>query len=702
MNISQAKQRVAKLREAIDLYRYQYHVLDQSEISDAALDSLKNELQKLETEFPQLVTADSPTQRVGGKALAKFAKVRHSAPMISLYDAFSEEDMQDWQKRLLKILADRNLSRPALPYHAELKMDGLAISLIYRNGQLVRAATRGDGVVGEDVTNNIRTLESVPLRLRQPTASEYKKLQLSSKVIKRLSGLLETGEIEIRGEAIMTEAMLKKINKAQAAVNKPVFANARNAAAGSVRQLDPAITASRALEFYVYGLATELGLGLHHLEHEIAALLGFKILKQNKVCKNLQEVFNFHHYWEKHREKLTFECDGIVAVINDTSLWPVLGTIGKGPRYMMAYKFPAEQATTQVVDVEWQIGRTGVLTPIARLEPVRVKGVMIRNSTLHNMDEIKRLGLKIGDTVILERAGDVIPKIISVLPALRTGKEKTIKPPTRCPICGNNVAKVGDEVAYRCTNKTCYAVNLRRLGHWTSKGALDIEGLGPKIIEQLVKAGLVHDPSDFYDLKKDDILALERFAEKSADNLIGSIAAKKRIPADKFIYALGINHVGEETADLLARSLSGWKTGSKKISTPSDIGSIFKRLPITRLEELPDIGPKVAESIADWFKEPVHQEFLNKLTQHLITVEPPAAIERASLSGKTFVVTGTLSGLTRDEAKATIKKYGGSVSSSVSRQTDYVVVGENPGSKYDTAKKLGVTTLSEQEFLNLL
>ncbi len=702
MNKPAAKIRIEKLREEINRYRYAYHVLDRSEISDAALDSLKNELQKLEEQFPELITADSPTQRVGGKSLTKFSKVRHSAPMISLYDAFSEDDMRDWEKRLLKILEDRGQDFKRLGYHAELKMDGLAISLIYRGGQLWRGATRGDGTVGEDVTANIRTIESIPLRLRRPTMNECKRAGLSVASMNALFELLEEGEIEVRGEAIMSEAVLKKINKANAAKGQPVFANARNAAAGSIRQLDPAVTAARKLDFYVYGMATDLGFDRHHLEHDAAALLGFKILPQNKVCGDLAEVFDLHHYWENHRGKLPFECDGIVAVIDDIALWQLLGSVGKGPRFMMAYKFPAEQATTKVLEVDWQIGRTGVLTPTAHLEPVRVKGVVIRNATLHNMDEIKRLSLKVGDTVILERAGDVIPKIISVLPKLRDGSERDIKPPKSCPICGSNVVKVEGEVAYRCTNKKCYAVNLRRLSHWTSKAALDIDGLGPKIIEQLVKAGLVHDPADFYGLIKDDLLALERFAEKSADNLISSITARKRIMLDRFLYALGIVHVGEETADLLAQQIPLWNKHAK-LGTPDDLGAMMSRVPRSMLEALPDIGPKVAESIVVWFAEPLNRDFLRKLTNWGVLIEElPLVKKQTAFSGKTFVLTGTLNSLTRDEAKATIKKHGGAISSSVSRQTDFVVAGENPGSKYDAAAKLGVTILNEQAFLKML
>lgn len=698
MNKDEANKRIIKLRAEINRHNYLYHVLDKPEISDAALDSLKNELQALENKFPDLITPDSPTQRVSGKALAKFPKVRHSAKMLSLFDAFSEAEMREWENRLLKILPVKQ-GRAALSYYAELKMDGLAVSLLYRKGKLVRGATRGDGQVGEDVTANLKTIEAIPLLLRIPNEAELNKLALKKEAKKILQVVLN-GEIEIRGEAIMTEATLKKLNTLYAKEGKPLLANARNAAAGSIRQLDPKKTAERGLDFYCYDIATELGIEYHDQEHELAKLLGFKSLNANARCSNLDELISFHHRWEKNRAKLPFECDGVVAVVNDTRLWQTLGIVGKGPRYMMAYKFANEQATTKLLDVVWQVGRSGILTPTAKLAPVRVKGVTISNATLHNFDEIKRLQIKIGDTVIVERAGDVIPKIVGLLPKLRTGQEKIIGAPKLCPICGSKVVKVESEVAYRCINKNCYAVSLRRLEHWASKSAFDIEGLGPKIIEQLVKAGLVTNPADFYLLTKDDLLGLERFADISAANTIAAIAKAKRPTLEKFIYALGIPHVGEETAIVLAKALLSW--AKKKINRPDELNGLIKNLDSSDFETLPDIGAKVAESIKTWFDNPAQIELLKKLTAIGLLFSPSAVGQAGPLSGRSFVLTGTLSGLTRAEAKATIRRQGGEISESVSAKTNFVVVGENPGSKYETAKKLGVSVLTEKEFLKLI
>ncbi len=696
MDKKNAEKRIVKLRAEINRHNYLYHVLDKPAVSDAVLDSLKNELVRLELEYPDLITSDSPTQRVGGKALDKFPKVQHSSRMISLFDAFSEDDMRAWEDRAVKLLEPSGKSRRDISYYAELKMDGLAVSLVYRSGRLVRGATRGDGQVGEDVTANLRTIQAIPLLLRVPSAVEVKTIGLGDHAARILKEV-ENGEVEIRGEVIMTESVLKKLNQQYAKAGKPLLANSRNAAAGSIRQLDPKITAERQLDFHCYDVATDFGIRFHDQEHELAKLLGFKSLKENKRCRNMDELLAFHHGWEKNRTKLPFECDGVVAAINDQTLWPILGIVGKGPRYMMAYKFANEQATTKLLDVVWQVGRTGILTPTAKLEPVRVKGVTISNATLHNLDEIRRLGLKIGDTVIVERAGDVIPKITGLLPKLRDGSEKAIKAPSRCPMCSTAVERVDAEVAYRCPNKECYAVNLRRLIHWAAKDGLDIDGLGPKIIEQLIKARLVSDPADFYRLTKDDLLALDRFAEISAVNTIAAISASKKPALERFLFALGITHLGEETAILLAKTL-----GSRRLANPVDLIAAMDTISIDDLTALPDIGDKVALSIKAWFDNLSHQDLLKKLASLGVTFARTKSTANSALSGKTFVLTGTLNGLTRDEAKDTIRKQGGSVASSVSAKTDYVVAGELPGSKYDTAKKLGVRILDEREFMKLI
>ncbi|MFA5196036.1 MAG: NAD-dependent DNA ligase LigA, partial [Bacteroidales bacterium] len=702
MNKQEIKKRVEKLRSEIEKYRYAYHVLDKSLISDAALDSLKNELQELETLHPDLVTADSPTQRVGGKPLEKFNKVRHSAPMMSIFDAFNPEDMRDWEKRLEKILNPtptlplvRGGSKNSPPYeggvrggyYAELKMDGLAVALVYEKGKFILGATRGDGEVGEEVTQNLKTIEAIPLILRRPTEAELKNIGLSNESIKKIYQAIDNGRFEARGEAIISNKVFQELNKQYKKQGRAELANPRNAAAGSIRQLDSKLTAKRKLDCHIYSLLAPFNKGgqggffkTHEQEHELAKLLGFKVLKQNKYCKNLDEAIKFHDYWEKNRDKVPFDCDGVVVIVNDLSLWGRLGIVGKGPRYMMAYKFAAEQATTVVEDVVWQVGRTGVLTPTAHLKPVKVYGVTVSRATLHNLDEIKRLGLKIGDTVIIERAGDVIPKIVKVLPNLRVGKEKEIKAPKECPMCSGPVEKVEGEVAYRCVNKNCYAVHLRNLIHWASKNAMDVEGLGPKIIEQLIKEGLVKDISDFYKLTVGDLMPLERFADKSAENLVAAMAAKKEVELPRFIFSLGIRHVGEESALLLAKQLQ-IKNYELRIREFIDF---FKNLKLEDLEKLPDVGPVVAKSIYDWFHDNHNLELLNKLEKNGVMLRQGYGRQvPQKLAGKTFVLTGSLNRLTRDQAKAKIRELGGDISSSVSKNTDYVVAGDEPGSKLD-------------------
>jgi len=691
MDKLEIKKRIAKLKKEIDHHRYLYHVLDKIEISDAALDSLKNELFRLEMENPEFITPDSPTQRVGGKPLDKFIKVNHSKPMMSLFDSFSQEDMKDWQDRIAKLAPDKTMG-----YYCELKLDGLAVTLKYKNGVFREGATRGDGKTGEDVTQNLKTIESIPLRLREPGENELKKIGLDAGQIKLVKTALEKGEIEVRGETVMTRRVFNELNKKYKKGGKPMLANPRNGAAGSIRQLDPKLSAGRKLSFYVYSLATDFGLGSHEQEHKIAETFGFKVLKENKYCKNLPEVYKFHDYWEKNKEKMPFECDGVVVVVNNLKLWRPLGIVGKGPRYMMAYKFAAAQATTKIKEVVWQVGRTGILTPTAVLEPTKVGGVTITHATLHNMDEIGRLGLKIGDTVIIERAGDVIPKVVKVLPNLRTGEEKEIKVPRKCPMCESEVIKVPGEVAYRCSDANCYAVNLRRLTHWVSKNAVDIEGLGPKIIEQLVKGGLVRDVGDFYTLTVGDLEPLERFAEKSADNLVKAINDRKKIDLNRFIYGLGIRHVGEESAIEL----------TKKFGSLEKI----KKVSLEEIESIYDFGNIMAKSVYEWFHNTHNLKLLEKLEKNgvkvksrkLEVVTAKAGQGSKKLEGKTFVLTGTLAGLTRDEAKVKIRELGGNVSSSVSKKTDYVVAGAEPGSKYNKAKKLGVKIIEEKDFIKMI
>ncbi|HNX11198.1 MAG TPA: NAD-dependent DNA ligase LigA [bacterium] len=702
MTKTEAQKRILKLREEINIHRYNYHVLDKETISEGALDSLKHELFQLEQTYPDLITSDSPTQKVGGKALAKFSKVRHDPAMISLFDAFSAQDMRDWQERVARY-------RPGnYHYYAELKMDGLAVSLKYHQGLLQDGSTRGDGQVGELITSNLKTIDSIPLRLRQPKVSELKALGLNEKQQAILFKALANGEIEVRGEAIMTKARLEKLNRYYQKIGKPLLANTRNGAAGSLRQLDPKVTAERQLDFHAYDLLVS-GLrdnvvDTREQSEKLVKLLGIKVLTFNRYCPDLEAVLRFHGEWEKRRGTLPFFIDGVVVKINELSEWEKLGIVGKAPRYAMAFKFSAETVATKLLDVIWQVGRTGTLTPTAVLEPIRVGGVTISRATLHNFDEIKRLGIKIGDTVIIERAGDVIPKVNMVLVNLRQGKEKEISVPKACPICGSKVEQVKDEVAWRCSNKKCYAVSLRSLEHFVSRGAMDIDGLGPKVIEQLFNAGLIRDAADLYNLKKEDLLSLERFAEKSATNLIESFENKKRVELFRFLYSLGIRHVGVESARALSLFLVQKFNPQTQIWSPGELLKLIAGLDQEELTAVPDFGEVVAQSIFDFFHDPIHEKLIKKFTDLGLKLIIPSAITAIAgkLQGKQLVLTGSLVGLTREEAKDKIRAAGGKINESVSSKTDYVVVGAEPGSKLAQAQKLGIKILNEKELLKLI
>lgn len=662
MNKQEARERIEKLKKLINHHRYLYHVLDKPEISDAASDSLKHELQKLEEKFPEFITADSPTQRVGGKAQSGFKKVRHQAPMLSLEDIFEEEEFEEWILRIKKLLG---VSRfPEL--FGELKFDGLAISLLYKNGVLIRGATRGNGVVGEDVTQNIKTIEAVPLRL-----------ELRENI----------GEIEVRGEAIMTRKIFEEINKIQKKKGGQIYANPRNLTAGSLRQLDPKIPASRKIDFHAYGLITDLGQKRHSEEHEILKALGFKTDSFSKICRNAKEVFDFRKKIIVERPKLKYGIDGLVFSVNDNALFRKLGTVGKAPRGSAAFKFAPKEATTKVEKIIVQVGRTGVLTPVAVLEPVKIGGVTVSRATLHNEDEIKRLGLKIGDTVIVGRAGDVIPDVKRVLKELRIGQEKTFKMPKFCPVCEEPVGSDKTGILLRCLNLRCPMRRKEYFKHFASKKAFDIEGLGPKNIQLLLNKGLIQNPADLFDLREGDLSPLERFAEKSAKNLISAIQTKRKISLARFIIGLSILHVGEETAEDLARRF----------------GSIDKIKIASReeLEAISNIGEAVAESVYQWFRDSYNQKVLKRLLSR-VKIEKPAVSASQKLQGKNFVITGVLESMIRDEAKSKIKESGGRVSESVTKKTDYLVAGEEPGLKLEKAGKLGVKIISEKEFLELL
>lgn len=675
MTKSEAKKRIERLRKLISHHRYLYHVLDRQEISDEAHDSLKHELSELEKQFPEFVTPDSPTQRVGGEALEKFEKAEHRVPMLSIDDVFSEAEITDWEAYLTRLTPNEKLM-----YFCELKIDGFAISLIYKDGVLARAATRGNGTVGEDVTGNIKTVESIPLRLEIHGSAR------TSRIGKRLESVIHTGEVEVRGEVFMDKKTFEKLNRKQRKKGEKEYANPRNLAAGSVRQLDPKLTASRNLRFFAYDVIGDLGQTKHSEEHEIARLLGFRTVPYEKICVNTKEILGFWEKVSKEREKLPYNIDGVVISIDGNELFDKLGVAGKSPRGIRAFKFSPRQAATIVLDIKVHVGRTGALTPIAHLKPVEIGGVTISRATLHNQDEIDRLDVRVGDTVIVGRAGDVIPDVIAVVKDLRQGMEKKFKMPAKCPVCGKKLTKT-EEVILRCVNKKCPARSREYLYFFVSKRAFDIEGLGPKIIDQLVLAGLVSTPADLFDLREGDLIPLERFQEKSACNIINAVEISKNIPLARFIHALGIRHVGEETASDLAQYF-----GSIEKIEMADVDDI---------KNIPDIGEVVAKEIAHWFKNQRNRDFIRALQEKGVRIKK-AEQAGTKLKGKTFVFTGTFEKLTRKEAERKVRMLGGDPSGSVSSQTDYVVVGENPGSKYDKARELGVKIVYEAEFLKML
>lgn len=673
MSVREARERAQKLRKLINTYRYQYHVENRLEISENALDSLKHELKKLEETYPEVITADSPTQRVAGKALAKFKKVIHTSPMISLEDAFSEDDMREWESRIKKVVPGR-----AHEYFAELKFDGLALSLLYRDGVLVRGATRGDGKIGEDITNNIRTMESIPLRL-----DVFGKAASSA-----MERVMKQHEVEVRGEALISKHALQAINRVQKKKGEKEYANSRNLAAGSLRQLDPEIVRKRHLEFFAYDLIAQDGPKRHSEEHDAMRCLGFKTDTHAEICHSLEEVFEYHKKISRMRNSFPYEIDGIVVSLNDNALHTRAGVVGKAPRGSIAYKFAPEEATTHVLDIVIQVGRTGVLTPVAHLKPVRVGGVSVSRATLHNEDEIRRLGLKIGDSVIVGRAGDVIPDVRKVLTELRTGKEKEFHMPRMCPVCGTPVTKDARGVIVRCTNKKCPSKKRENLYYFVSKKAFDIDGLGPRTIDVLLDAGLIQDAADLFDLTEGDIAVLERFGEKSAGNIIRAIARAKKITLPRFLIGLGILHVGEETALDLAEHFGSLE--------------VLMKAGVEELRGIKNIGAVVADSVYEFFHDRYYTRLVGRLLAHRIVVMTAQKRKPGRLSGKSFVFTGELKSMSRDAAKNTVRTLGADASETVSRATDYVVIGVFPGSKYDRAKKLGVRILDEKAFLALI
>ncbi len=664
-----AKKRIEKLVREIEDLRYKYHVENSPNVTDEVYDSLGRELKRLLAEFPEYRNIAATIDRVAGKPLDAFSKTAHRVPMLSLNDAFSKEELLDWQARVTKLLP----SGSKLDYFCELKLDGLAVSLIYEGGVFVSGSTRGDGRIGENITENLKMIETIPLQLRAPYP-EY---------------------IEVRGEAVMSKATWAKLNKKNEKEGKLPFANTRNAAAGSLRQLDPALTKERQLDFFAYDIAELRGKkepGTHSEKHALLGALGFMVEASQKKCKTMQEVFDFIDAFEKKRPNFPYGTDGIVISVDSLQLQTILGVVGKAPRFVAAFKYPAERATTIVEKIMVNVGRTGVLTPLALFRPTLVAGSTISKATLHNMDQIERLDVRVGDTVVIQKAGDVIPEVVEVLVGLRTGKEKKYKMPSACPVCGGAVEKraVGSKneasAAYYCANPKCPAKNRRGMQHFVN--AFEIYTVGPKILDRFKDEGLISDAADLFALKKEDLVSLDRFGEKSAEKIVASIQEKKHVSLARFLYALGILHVGEETARSLAQSFGTLE----KLHAAS----------LAQITEVSDIGEVVSESVYTYFRQKENIAYLEKLFANGVVVEKQAKQKAGPLTGKSFVITGILSSMSREKAKEEILARGGSVSNAVSSKTDFLVVGENPGSKLTQAEKLGTIVLSEEKFRKLL
>ena len=663
-----SRNRVEALREQICYHERKYFIDDQPEISDQKYDQLVKELERLEAAHPELVTPDSPTQRVGGETTLG-TSVPHRGQMLSLDNTYSPEELYDFDRRVRKAFFDQSVT-----YAAELKIDGLGVALLYDDGRLVRGATRGDGEYGEDVTANLRTIRTIPLRLTP---------------IQRLPTVLE-----VRGEVFIPRDRLDEVNRQRIAEDQPPFANARNAAAGSVRLLDSTITASRPLDIFIYSLGYAEGIEItkHTEALNLLADMGFKMNPYTEAHSSIEEVIAYCHQWTADRETIPYETDGIVVKVDSLQQQEILGTTAKSPRWAIACKFPARQVTTQIEAIEVQVGRTGVLTPVAILFPVQLAGATITHATLHNEQELIRKDVRVGDRVVLERSGDVIPKIIAVLTDQRKGIEKIFRLPDHCPVCETPVQRSENEAAIRCVNVACSAQLKRRIEHFASRNALNIDGLGPALVDQLVEAELIHDVADLYALKQADIINLERMGEKSAENLVNAIEGSRGIPVAKVLFGLGIPHVGASVAELLLEYFSS-------IDNLADAS-------MEDIESIHGIGPQIATSIVDFFSQPQIQFFLKRLKdaglQWIAESSDPPEISDSIFAGNTFVLTGSLSTMTRSEASEKIKERGGKVSSGVSQNTDYVIAGESAGSKYDRAVELDIPILTEEAFTDKL
>ena len=670
MPSSAIEKKIDALREKIRHHEYRYYVLDDPEISDADFDALMNELKRMEAGHPKLVTPDSPTQRVGGKPREGFTKAKHSSPMLSLDNAYSEEELRDWERRVHELSG-----RTDIEYMCELKLDGMSLALVYSDGRLERGITRGDGSVGEDVTLNVRTVRSIPLSIPKDKLTK--------------AGI--PADFEVRGEMLMPLAAFRKLNEERERRGLAVFANPRNFTAGTVRQLEPSITAQRRMDFFAYLLLRD---GQTFFVRQSAAMnalegAGFKVNPNRKLAKNLDEVWKFIQSWEAKREALPYEIDGIVIKVDRTAWQRELGFTGKAPRWAIAYKYAARGGVTQIEDILVQVGRTGKLTPVAALKPVPIGGTTVSRATLHNMDEIERLGVKIGDWVEVERGGDVIPKVVKVVEDDKAHPrgDKQFVMPEHCPVCGGNVVRTPGEVDHRCVNANCPAKLQGTILHFASRHVMDIDGLGEALVNQLNERGLVKNVADLYKLTKDDLLQLERMGEKSAENVLAEIEASKKLPLERVIYGLGIRFVGERTAQFLAEHFGS-------------LDAIMKAS-AEELEEVNEVGPRIAESIVEFFADEHNRKLVDDLREARLTFTGKKKEKGTKLAGKTFVLTGTLARHTRDEAKKMIEDAGGRVSGSVSKKTDYVVAGSDAGSKLDKARELGVSVIGEEELEGL-
>ncbi len=657
-----------KLRQEIRHNEYLYYVLDAPELTDAEYDSLMARLRELEARYPDSIPADSPTQRVGGRASSQFTEVRHLEPLLSLGNVFSAEELRAFDERVRSGLP----AGSKVEYVMEPKIDGLACSLIYENGKLVRAATRGDGVVGENVTANVRTIRSIPLTLKVPEGEAVPEL------------------LDVRGEVYMPRQAFMRLNEQRAELGESEFANPRNAAAGSLRQLDPQVTASRSLSFFAYYLVGEGAQPKHSESLALLARYGFKVSENYKVVENIDEAIKYIGDFNELRQGLAYDTDGAVIKVNDVYQQRILGATGKDPRWATAYKYPPEQAETTLEDIDWRVGRTGVLTPTAVLTPVKLSGSVISRATLHNEDFIRAKDIRIGDRVIINKAGEIIPEVLRVVVEKRTGDEKEVEIPDVCPECGWRVERQGEEAAIRCTNPHCPALGREGLIHFVSRDAMNIDGCGPSVINALLDAGLVRDAADLYSLRKEDLLKLERMGEKSADNLLAALAESKKNELDKLLFALGIRHVGAKVARILA----------------TEFGSMEKlqQAQPEELAQIRDIGDKIAESAVTWLNVPANIDLVERLAAAGLTMTftPPASQEDNPFFGKTLVFTGTMPTLGRAEAKTMAQDVGAKVSGSVSKKTDYVIAGAETGSKLEKAQQLGVTVIDEAEFLQML